>query len=70
MGDVVDDDGTVGIAVVHGGERLVALLTGRVPYLELDGGVLVERDGLCEECGADGGFPVRVELILRAPSAS
>jgi hypothetical protein len=62
--DVVDDDGAVGIPVVHGRERLVALLAGCVPYLKLYGCVLVEGDGLGEEGGADGGFPVVVELVL------
>ena len=62
--DVVDNDGAVGVPVVHGRERLVALLAGRVPDLELDGCVLIEGDGLGEEGGADGGFPVVVELVL------
>ena len=62
--DVVDDDGAVGIAVIHGRERLVALLACCVPNLELDCRVLVERDGLCEEGSADGRFSVRVELVL------
>jgi hypothetical protein len=64
--DVVDDDGAVGVAVVHGRQRLVALLAGRVPYLELDCCGLVEGDGLGEEGGADCGFPVVVELVLGA----
>jgi hypothetical protein len=62
--DIIDDDGAVCVAVVHGGERLVALLAGRVPDLELDGCVLIEGDGLGEEGGADGGFSVVVELVL------
>jgi hypothetical protein len=64
--DVVDDDGAVRVAVVHGGQRLVALLAGGVPYLELDCCRLVEGDGLGEEGGADCGFPVVVELVLGA----
>lgn len=52
--DIVDDDGAVGITVVHGGEGLVSLLSGGIPDLELDGGVLIEGDGLGEEGGADG----------------
>jgi hypothetical protein len=63
--DVVDDYGAVGVPVVHGRERLVALLACRVPDLELDGCVLIEGDGLSEEGGADGGFPVVVELVLQ-----
>lgn len=62
--DVVDDDGAIGVAVVHGRERLVALLAGRVPDLELDRRVLIEGDGLRQEGGADGGFSVVVELVL------
>ena len=62
--DVVDDDGAVCVAVVHGCERLVALLAGGIPDLELDRRVLIEGDGLGEEGGADGGFPVVVELVL------
>ena len=62
--DVVDDDGAVCVAVVHGGQRLVALLAGRVPDFKLDGCVLVEGDGLGEEGGADGRFSVVVELVL------
>ena len=67
--DVVDDDGAVGVAVVHGREGLVALLASRVPDLKLDCGGLVEGDGLGEECGADGGLPVVVKLILRGLAA-
>jgi hypothetical protein len=65
--NVVDDDGAVGVPVVHGRQRLVPLLARCVPDLKLDCRVLVERDGLCEEGGADGGFPVRVELVLDEP---
>lgn len=62
--DIIDDDCAVCISIVHGGERLVALLACRVPDLKLDGCVLIEGDGLGEEGGADGGFPVVVELVL------
>jgi hypothetical protein len=62
--NVVDYDSTVGISVVHGRERLIALLTSRVPDLKLDRRVLVEGNGLGEEGGADGGFSVVVELVL------
>ena len=54
MCDVVDDDGAVCVAVVHGRQRLVAFLTGGIPDFELDCCVLVEGDGLSEESGADG----------------
>ena len=62
--DVVDYYGTVCVSVVHGRERLVALLAGRVPDLKLYGCVLVEGNGLGEEGSADGGFSVVVELVL------
>ena len=62
--DVVYDYGAVCVSVVHGRERLVALLAGGIPDLELDRGVFIEGDGLGEEGGADGGFPVVVELVL------
>ncbi len=52
--DVVNDNCAVGIAVVHGCERLVTFLACSVPNLELDGCGFVERDCLGEEGGADG----------------
>lgn len=39
-------------------------MAGGIPDLELDRRVLIEGDGLGEEGGADGGFPVVVELVL------
>ena len=62
--DVVDDDSAVCVPVVHGRQRLVALLACGIPYLELDCCVLVEGNSLCEEGSADGGFSVVVELVL------
>ena len=62
--DVIDDYGAVCVSVVHGRERLVAFLTGGIPDFKLDGCVFIEGDGLGEEGGADGGFPVVVELVL------
>lgn len=64
LSNVVDYDGAVGIAVVHGSQRLVALLTCGIPDLELDGSRVIEGDCLGEESGADGGFPVVIELVL------
>ena len=64
MCDIINDDSAVGVPVVHGRERLVALLACRVPYLELDGCGFVEGDGLGEEGGANGGLPVVIELVL------
>jgi len=62
--DVVYYYGAVCVPVVHGRKRLVALLAGGIPDLELYGCVLVEGDGLGEESGSDGGFSVVVELVL------
>lgn len=62
--DVVDYYCAVRIPVVHGRQRLVALLPGSVPDFKFDCRVLVEGDGLCEEGGANGRFSVRVELVL------
>lgn len=42
LSDIVDNDGAVGVAVIHGGQRLVSLLASGVPYFELDGRVFVE----------------------------
>ena len=64
LGYVVDDDGAVGVAVVHGRQRLVSLLARRVPNLKFDRGCVVEGYRLREESGADGGFPIVVELVL------
>lgn len=64
MGDVVDYDGAICVAVVHGRQRLVSLLASGIPNLELDGRGLIEGDGLGEEGGADGRFPIVVELVL------
>jgi hypothetical protein len=64
LSDIVDNNGAVCISVVHGRQGLVSLLTRRIPDLELHCGVLIERDGLCKESGADCGFPIRVELVL------
>lgn len=63
--DIVDNNGAVCISVVHGRQGLVAFLSRGIPDLELYGGILVKRDGLCEEGSADGGFPVGVELVLQ-----
>jgi hypothetical protein len=64
LSNVVDYDGAVCVAVVHGGQGLVALLTCGIPDLELDGSRVIEGDCLGEESSADGGFPVVVELVL------
>jgi hypothetical protein len=64
LGDVVDDYSAVGVSVVHWCKRFVSLLTSSIPNFKLDGCVLVEGNGLCKESGANGGFPVVVELVL------
>lgn len=65
MRDVVYDHSTVGISIVHGRKGLVPLLASRIPDFELDCSILIEGDGLSEECRTDGGFSVRIELVLR-----
>mmetsp|Transcript_31517 Transcript_31517/g.93641 ORF Transcript_31517/g.93641 Transcript_31517/m.93641 type:complete len:254 (-) Transcript_31517:50-811(-) len=59
--DVVHDDCCSSAPVVHGRERVVPLLAGRVPNLKLDGRV-VERDRLRQKRSADGGLLVLEEL--------
>jgi hypothetical protein len=62
--DVVHDHGAVGVTIVHGRQGLVTLLAGRIPDLELDSRVLIERDGLSEERRTDRRFSEGIELIL------
>lgn len=69
LSNIIDDNGTIGIPVVHGRERLVSFLTRRVPNLELYSCVLVEGNGLGQEGSANGGLPVIIELILVAALA-
>lgn len=66
VGDVVDDDGRLGPAVVHRCQRVVALLARGVPNFEFDRRV-VQANCLGEKGGADGGFLVLVELTLDEP---
>lgn len=54
LSNVVDYNSAVCVAVVHGGQGLVALLTCGVPNLELDGSCVIEGDGLGKEGGTDG----------------
>lgn len=67
--DIIYNNGTVGISVVHGGKRLVSLLAGRIPNLKLDRRVLIEGDGLSKESRSNGGFSEGVELILTSKLA-
>jgi hypothetical protein len=70
LGDVIDNDGTVGISVVHRSQRLVALLAGGIPDFKLDCGALIEGDSLCQESGSDRRLAVIIELVLIQPLAS
>jgi hypothetical protein len=62
--DIIDDNGAVGVSVVHGRQGLVSFLARGVPYFKFDGRVLVEGDGLSQEGGADSGFAIVVELVF------
>lgn len=62
--NIVDHNSTVCVSVVHRCERLVSLLPGSIPYLELYGGIIVERYRLGEEGGTDCGLSEIIELIL------
>merc|ERR1719487_1452626 len=64
--DVKDDDGGLGVAVVHRRQRAETLLTGRVPDLKLDHLVL-EAASLREERGADSRLLVWLEVVLAEP---
>ena len=64
LSNVIYNNGTVRIPIVHGGKRLVSLLASGIPDLKLDCRSFVEGNGLCQEGGADGGFAVGVELVL------
>ena len=61
--DVVDDEGALRIAVVHGRQTGEALLTRGVPDLEFDGAV-GQVAFLRQEGGADCGFFVGLEGIV------
>lgn len=52
--DVVYNNSTVGIPVVHGSQALVSLLSSSVPYLVFDRGCVIEGNCLREEGGSDG----------------
>lgn len=62
--DIIDNDGAVGITIIHGGQRFVSLLTGGIPYFELDCRVFIEGYRLGEESGSDCRFTVVIELVL------
>ena len=62
LGDVVDEEGADGAAVVGRGDGAVALLAGGVPDLGLDG-LALGLDGLGGELDADGRLGLEVELV-------
>jgi hypothetical protein len=62
-GDVVDEEGADGGAVVGAGDGAEVLLAGSVPDLQLDD-LLGELDGLGCELDADGHVVLRVDLLL------
>ena len=63
VGDVVDEEGAVGVAVVDGPQGVETLLPGRVP----DGQVytlVVDVEGLFEKGGLNGGEMLVVEFVV------
>jgi len=66
LGDVVNEEGTDGAAVVGRGDGAVALLAGGVPDLGLDG-LALGLDGLGGELDADGRLGLEVELVAGEP---
>ncbi len=64
LSDVVNDNGTVRVPVIHRRQRLVSLLASGIPYLKLDCRIIIKSDGLGQEGGSDGRLSVIVELIL------
>jgi len=64
LGDVINHNGAVGVSIVHGSQRLVSFLAGGIPDFEFDCRVFVQRDGLCQEGGANRRLSVVIKLIL------
>ncbi|TPX50230.1 hypothetical protein SeMB42_g02323 [Synchytrium endobioticum] len=62
FGDVVDEQGADGAAIVGGGDGAVPLLAGGVPDLGLDR-LGIDLDGAGGELDANGGFGLEVELV-------
>jgi hypothetical protein len=40
FGDIVDNNGSLCTSIVHGGKRMEAFLTRRIPNLEFDGSIV------------------------------
>ena len=64
LADVVDEEGADGTTVVGRGDGTVALLTGSIPDLSLDG-FGIDLDAASGKLDADGGLAVKVELVAR-----
>ena len=64
MSDVIDDHSAVGVAIVHRGQRLIALLASSIPDFKLDCGGIIEGDGLCQEGSSDSRLAIIIELVL------
>lgn len=54
----------------HGSERLVPLLSGRVPYLELDGRPVLELERLGQERGAYRALPICSPIPSRSSAST
>lgn len=64
LGDIVDNNSTVCIPIVHWRKRLVSFLASGIPYLEFDGRIFIQGYRLRKKCGTDRRFPVVIELVL------
>ena len=62
--DVIYDNGTICIPIIHWRQRFVSFLSRSVPYFKLHGRVFVKSDGLGKEGGTNGGLSIVIELIL------
>lgn len=62
--DIVDNDGTIGISIVHRRQRFVSLLSCSIPNFELHGCSIIKGDSLCEKGSPYGRLSVIIELIL------
>lgn len=60
--DIVDEESSYGAAVVGARDCSVALLTGCIPDLRLDG-LVVDGDGSCCKLDANCGFRLEIELV-------
>ena len=63
VGDVVDEEGAVGVAVVDGPQRVETLLAGCVPDGEVHT-LVFDVEGLLEKGGLDGREMLVVEFVV------